>query len=170
MAGIIYDLIEVLDEQKECYEGLNTLAKYKEEAIVGKDLAFLQEVVGTEEQFIGRLQTLDGKREVLMKDIAMVTGMNFKEVTVSTIIQKIGEKSEVSQTLLALKGGIQEELATLKRQSDLNKELINHSLELVDFMINAIGSTRGYSHVGNYGKPGDDVALQRQQSLFDTKR
>ena len=38
MAGIIYDLVDVLAEQKACYEGLITLATYKTEAVVEKNL------------------------------------------------------------------------------------------------------------------------------------
>ena len=170
MAGIVYELMDVLDAQVECYEGLNTLAKYKEQAIVEKNLQILEEVTGTEEQFVGRLGVLDKKREVLMKDIAMVTGMNSKEVTLTTIAAKLSAQEEVSSKLTSLRDKIKSELTTLKRQSDLNKELLNQSLEFVDFMINAIGSTKGYVHVGNYGKPGADQMVERQQSVFDHKQ
>ncbi|MBE6024481.1 MAG: flagellar protein FlgN, partial [Cellulosilyticum sp.] len=70
MAGIIYDLIDVLEEEKECYEGLNTLASYTEHAVVNKNIEFLQEVVKTEEEFTGRISNLEKKRESLMQDIA----------------------------------------------------------------------------------------------------
>ena len=158
MAGIVYELMDVLDAQVECYEGLNTLAKYKEQAIVEKNLQLLEEVTGTEEQFVGRLGVLDKKREVLMKDIAMVTGMNSKEVTLTTIAAKLSAQEEVSSKLTSLRDKIKSELTTLK------------SLEFVDFMINAIGSTKGYVHVGNYGKPGADQMVERQQSVFDHKQ
>ena len=36
MAGIIYDLAEVLEAQKECYEGLVVLAQYKTDAVTQK--------------------------------------------------------------------------------------------------------------------------------------
>lgn len=170
MAGIVYDLIDVLDEQKECYEGLNTLAKYKQEAVVNKDLKLLEEVVSTEEQFIGRLTSLDKKREVLMKDISFVTGMKYVDITVTKVIEKIGEQNDASQKLIILRDEIKIQLETLKKQSEVNKQLLSHSLELVDFMINAVGSTKGYRHVGNYGKPGSDVNVERQQSLFDYKQ
>lgn len=170
MAGIIYELMDVLDAQVECYEGLNTLAKYKEQAVIEKNLQLLEEVTGTEEQFIGRLSILDKKREVLMKDIGIVTGINYKEITLTTIAAKLGEQHEVSGKLISLRDKIKEEITSLKRQSDLNKELLNQSLEFVDFMINAIGATKGYTHVGNYGKPGADQMLERQQSIFDHKQ
>ena len=170
MAGIIYELIDVLEEQKECYEGLNTLASYTENAVVNKNIEFLQEVVKTEEEFIGRVGILEKKRESLMQDIAIVTGMKYPNVTVTTIIEKIGPDTEIGLKLIKLRDETKEQLENLKRQSDLNKQLLTDSLELVDFMVNALGSTQGYSHVGNYNRPGEDMAIQRQQSIFDKKQ
>lgn len=170
MAGIIYDLIEVLEQEKECYEGIDTLSDYTQIAVVNKNIEFLQEVVKTEETFIGRLSLLEKKRESVMKDIAIVTGMNFRNITVAAIIEKIGKDTEVGQKLSVLREEIRTQLDEIKAKSELNKQLLKDSLELVDFTINAIGSMKGFSHVGSYSKPGEDMALQRQQSLFDKKQ
>ena len=170
MAGIIYELMEVLEEQKECYEGLNQLAKYKEQAVVNKEIDLLEQVTHTEEQFIGRLSILDKKREGLMKDISIVTGMNYKEITLTAIAEKLQGQQEVTDQLLALRDEIKSQLDELKRQSELNKEIINQSLEFVDFMVNAISGMKSYSPPVNYGKPGDEESLQRQGSTFDHKQ
>lgn len=170
MAGIIYELIEVLEEQKECYEGLYTLAKYKQDAVVAKDLVLLEEIVATEEQFVGRVSTLDKKREVLLKDISIVTGMDYNKLNVSNIVEKLGAENEVSQKLLVVKDELRLLIEKLKKQNELNTALINQSLELVDFTINAIGSTKGYVHVGSYNRPGEDLKTERQQSFFDKKQ
>lgn len=170
MAGIIYELAEVLEQEKECYEGIGTLAAYTETAIVNKNIEFLQEVVKTEEEFIGRLSILEKKRDSLMKDIAIVTGMNPQNITVAAIIEKIGKDTEIGQKLTVLRGEIRNQLDEIKAKSELNKQLLTDSLELVDFTVNAIGSTKGYSHVGNYGRPGEDMTVQRQHSLFDKKQ
>lgn len=170
MAGIIYELIEVLEQEKECYEGIETLAAYTETAVVNKNIEFLQEVVKTEEEFIGRLNILEKKRDSLMKDIAIVTGMKHQNVTVAAIIEKIGKDTEVGQKLTVLREEIRAQLDEIKAKSELNKQLLTDSLELVDFTVNAIGSTKGYSHVGNYNRPGEDMTIQRQQSLFDKKQ
>lgn len=170
MAGIIYELIDVLDEERECYEGLNTLASYTENAVINKNIEFLQEVVNTEEQFIGRITSLEKKRESLMQDIAIVTGMKYDNITVTSIIEKVGPDTEVGQKLIKLRDETRVELEKLKSQSKLNKQLLTDSLELVDFMVNAISATQGYSHVGNYNRPGEDMAMQRQHSIFDKKQ
>lgn len=170
MAGIVYELIEVLEGQIECYEGLYTLAKYKQDAVVGKDLALLQEIVTREEEFVGRVSSLDKKREVLLKDISIVTGMDYNKLNVSSIVTKLGTKNETSQKLLKIKDELSKLIQNLKKQNELNTILINQSLELVDFTINAIGSTKGYTHVGSYAKPGEDPKSERQQSFFDKKQ
>ncbi len=170
MAGIIYELIEVLEGQQECYEGLLTLAKYKQDAVVSKNLELLQEIVTTEEQFVGRVNILDKKREVLLKDIAIVTGMDYNKLNVSSIIEKLGSENETSQKLLKIKEDLMAIIEELRKQNELNTMLIDQSLEFVDFTLNAIGSTKGFTHVGSYNRPGVDPSLERQQSFFDKKQ
>lgn len=178
MAGIAYELIDILKKQKECYEGLITLAEYKKNAIVNKNIEFLQEVVKTEEQFVGRLDSLDNKRDSLMKDIAIVIGMDYKRITVTAIINKLGEENDAAKELIVLRNETKELLEQLKKQSEVNKYLLKQSLEIVDFMINAVGSTKGYVHTGNYsnlnGKFNNDgeeiMDMQREQSIFDQKQ
>lgn len=170
MAGIVYELIDVLEEEKECYEGLKTLAIYTENAVVNKNIEFLQEVVKTEEAFIGRVGILEKKRESLMKDIAIVTGMKYEDLTITKIVNKIGTDNQAAVSLIKLRDEIKSNLEELKKQSEINKLLLKDSLELVDFMVNAIGATKGYNHVGNYNRPGKEPEAIRQQSLFDKKQ
>ena len=178
MAGIVYELIDVLNKQKECYEGLITLAEYTKNAIVNKNIEFLQEVVQTEEQFVGRLSGLDKKRDSLMKDIAIVIGMDYKKITITAIIQKLGEENDAAKELTVLRKETKEFLEQLRKQSEVNKYLLNQSLEMVDFMINAVGSTKGYVHTGNYSSlhgnlnsDNEDIMdMQRAQSIFDQKQ
>ena len=170
MAGIIYELIEVLEEQSECYEGLNTLAKYKEQAIVDKQIELLEKVTTTEEEFMGRLTNLDKKRETFMKDISLVLGMNFKEVTITTIASKMQNQEDVYSRLINIRDSIKEELDALKKQSELNKELINQSLEFVDFMVNAIGGINDGVIATNYEKNGNNEVASARISTFDYKQ
>lgn len=171
MAGIVYELIEVLEEQKECYEGLITLATYTEHAIINKNISFLQEVVATQETFIGRLSQLDKKRESLMKDVSIVLGVPYTQMSVTKIIKGLGENSEVGQQLVDLRKDIKEQMTLLRRKNTLNKQLLMDSLELVNFMVNAIGSTKGCSHVGNYGRSHEGgIQVERQSHLFDQRQ
>ena len=167
MAGIIYELVDVLEEEKECYEGLNQLADYTKTAVVNKNIEFLKEVIETEEQFVGRLNLLGKKRESLMNDIAIVTGTRSKGITITLIIEKIGKDTEMGIKLAELRDSIKGLLGEIKEKSDFNKQLLSDSLEIVDFMVNAIRGTKGYVQVGNYSKAGEELNVERQQRIFD---
>lgn len=167
MAGIIYELVDVLEEEKECYEGLNQLADYTKTAVVNKNIEFLKEVIETEEQFVGRLNLLGKKRESLMNDIAIVTGTRSKGITITLIIEKIGKDTEMGIKLAELRDNIKSLLGEIKGKSDFNKQLLSDSLEIVDFMVNAIRGTKGYVQVGNYSKAGEELNVERQQRIFD---
>lgn len=169
MAGIIYDLVDVLEKQKECYEGLLTLATYKAEAVTQKELEFLTQVVEREEEFIGRGNLLDKKREGIIKDIAIVTSMDYKTMTVTKLVEKLGSEIDVTEKLLELRADILNLIDQLKRQNELNSTLLRQSLEFVDFTVNAIQSTQIIAPNANYSRPGEKKSLETK-SFFDTKQ
>ncbi|MGL4346199.1 MAG: flagellar protein FlgN [Cellulosilyticaceae bacterium] len=169
MAGIIYDLEEVLQEQKLCYEGLYTLATYKTEAVMHKQLELLEQIVNKEEEFIGRMNYLEKKRESILKDIALVTGLPYQTLTITDLVRKMGKETEISEKLLDVRTQILEHIEKLKLQNDLNKQLIEQSLEYVNFTVNAIQTTQ-LSHIpSGYGKPGQPQTIDTR-SFFDSKQ
>lgn len=169
MAGIIYDLKDVLEEQKECYEGLCALANYKTEAVINKDVEFLTEVIEREEEFVGRLRVLDSQRESLMNDIALVTGLDYATLTLTKIIEKVGAELEVSKALVECREAILKLMDELKSQNEINKQILEQSLEFVEFTLNAIKSTQYTETSINYVKPGMSQELQ-SISTFDKRQ
>ncbi len=169
MAGIVYELIDTLEEERDCYDGLCILAKYKEEAIVNKQIDFLQEVVKREEEFAGRVSLLEKRRDALLNDIAIVTGVSPKEINVTKLINKLGVDNDASKRLLVLREQLLEKIGSLKKQNELNAMLIEHSLELVNFTIKAIESTRMQIPATSYSKDGDNLGTTNH-SFFDKKQ
>lgn len=169
MAGIIYELIDILNYQKECFDGLYTLAQYKEQAIIQKDLELITEIVKKEEEFIGRVNNLDKKREGLLKDIAIVIRISPKDIRLSDIIDKIGKDNEAAQKLSLLRQELIDKTEKLKKQNEINSMLINQSLEFVNFTINALEGLRGNVQAGGYGKPGENISVE-SRSFFDKKQ
>lgn len=169
MAGIIYELIDILNYQKECFDGLYTLAQYKEQAIVQKDLELLTEIVHKEEEFIGRVNNLEKKRESLLNDIAIVIRINPKDIKLSDIIAKLGNDNETAEKLSLLRKELIEKTEKLKKQNEINTTLINQSLEFVNFTINALEGLRGNMPVTGYGKPGENLNVE-SRSFFDKKQ
>lgn len=167
MAGIAHELVNVLSEQKECYQGLYTLATYKAKAVVEKDIDFLKDVVKREEEFIGRSNILNKKREEIFKDIALVTGLSEKDLTVTAIINKMGKELEISKQLIKLREEILEVLGNVKKQNDHNKILLSQSIEFVEFSLNAIQTTRLSGIEAVYQKPGGYQAQTDSKRVFD---
>ncbi len=169
MAGIIYELIDILNYQKECFDGLYTLAQYKEQAIIQKDLELITEIVKKEEEFIGRVNNLDKKRESMLKDIAIVIRINPNKIKLSDIIEKIGKDNEAAVSLSLLREELIDKTEKLKQQNEMNSLLINQSLEFVNFTINALEGLRGHIPASGYGKPGDNMSGE-SKSFFDKKQ
>ncbi|OOB80168.1 MAG: hypothetical protein BEN19_06315 [Epulopiscium sp. Nuni2H_MBin003] len=166
MAGIAYDLLNVLSEQKECYEGLYTLATYKAQAVVEKDIDFLKEIVKREEEFVGRTSILNRKRIEVFRDIAIVTGLSEKNLTVSSIVDKMGVELEISQKLMKVREEILEVLDRVKQENENNKILLAHSMEFVDYTLNAIQTTRLAGIEVGYSKPGYQAETDSRR-VFD---
>ena len=169
MAGIIFDLAEVLTDQKTCYEGLLTLANYKEEAVKDKNLDVLSQVVQREEEFIGRVSLLDRKRESIIKDVALVMGMDARSLTLTQLIHKLNNQAEITQQLTILREDILTLMEQLKKQNTLNTTLLQQSLELVNFTVNALQSTQVAAPHANYSRPGQAETLETR-SFFDIKQ
>lgn len=169
MAGIIDNLVDVLEQEKECYEGLLTLSNYKTEAVTNKELQLISEIVEREEAFIGRVNLLEKRRESLLKDIALVTGMDYKSITVTKLVTKLGEQVDVTKRMIDLRETILKIIDQLKIQNEINVKLLEQSLEIVNFTVNALQSTQVITPNVNYGRPGEEQTLETR-SFFDTKQ
>ena len=168
MAGLIHELIEILGEQKECYAGLLTLAQYKTDSIVNREMEFLEEVLGREQEFIGRSSRLEKNREVILKDISSVLNMNLKELTISSLIVKLDKTPDEQEKLRQLRQDLLEIVEAIKQHNMTNEGLLNQSLEFINFTLHAIQSMNSQPSSG-YQSKGDDVD-QQSKSFFDTKQ
>ena len=166
MAGIIYDLVDILEQQKECYEGLLTLAVLKENVLIENDLSAINSVAERESQFLGRSNLLDKRRESLMGDICIILSVD-KKSTLLDIANSLKNNVDVAEQLKQLRVDILEIIEKINKQNSINKTLIDHSLELTEFTINAIqGAMVGIQDTTYTG-----VAKkyeQTQRSFFDT--
>lgn len=168
MAGLIHDLIEVLVDQKECYAGLLTLAKYKTDSIVNREMETLQEVLKREQEFVGRSARLEKSREEILKDISNVLNVNLQELTISSLVLKLNKTPEEQVKLRKLRNELLNIIEEIKRQNETNEGLLNQSLEFIDFTLHAIQSMNSQPSSG-YEDKGDDVG-QESISFFDAKQ
>ena len=168
MAGLIHDLITVLEHQKECYEGLLTLAQYKTDSIINREMEFLEQVLKREQEFMGRSARLEKNRETILKDISNVLNINLKSLTISTLITKLENTPDEQEILKQIREDLLKIVAEIKVHNDTNEGLIQQSLGFIDFTLNALQSMNTHPSTG-YQEKGDG-SKQQSISFFDTKQ
>ncbi|HHX62624.1 MAG TPA: flagellar protein FlgN [Epulopiscium sp.] len=168
MAGLIHDLITILDQQKECYEGLLTLARYKTDSIVNREMELLEEVLKREQEFIGRSARLEKNREMILKDISSVLNTNLKELTISRLITMLDKTPDEQGELRQVREDLLRIVEELKNHNKTNEGLLQQSMEFINFTLNALQSRNTYSP-GSYQNKGDE-SEQESVSFFDTKQ
>lgn len=168
MAGLIHELLDVLEQQKECYEGLLTLAKYKTDSIVDRQMEMLEEVLKREQEFIGRTARLEKSRETILGDISTVLNIRPNELTVSKLITKLDKTPEEQSKLSLLRKDLLEITQELKIQNTTNEALLKQSIDFIEFTLNALQSMHSHSSSG-YQSKGDE-SEQPSVSFFDTKQ
>lgn len=139
MASLIHELIDTLNEQNNIYESLLDVASKKKVTIIQNDVPTLQQFIKDENLLIGRNQRLEKKRLELFYDIATVLGKPLN-ITLKQIIEAIKDK-EGEKELIQIREKMLQTLPKLKAINDQNQELLQMSMDFVDFSINVIRSS-----------------------------
>ncbi|NMA85454.1 MAG: flagellar protein FlgN [Epulopiscium sp.] len=169
MASLIHELITVLEEEKNCYEEILSTSEQKTNYIVEGDMPSLQALTTTEQSLAGKAFRLDKKREEIIADMAIVLGQDPKTLQLSFLIKKMNNMPTEQQQLQTLQQALTELVEQLKQVNELNKQLLEQSLDFIDFTVRALQSQ--YSGVGPslYESKGQE-ADYRGQHFFDRKQ
>jgi len=140
MAGLIGQLIEVLNGQVENYDALLVLSERKKSAVISNDAESLQKITADENFIVGRLQRLEKNRAATMKDIGVVLNVPGDGLTLTQLCGLIQNQAE-HEPLSNLVAGIKTKLDELKSINAQNKALIENSLEYINYSVNVIHSS-----------------------------
>lgn len=165
MASLIEELIETLEEQNKIYENLLEIASKKKVAIIENNIPNLQEIVAQENTIVGRNLRLDKKRSELFDDMGIV--LNKKNANLSDIIEAIkGQEGEKS--LIKIKEKAEDILPKLKNLNDQNQELIQMSMDYVEYSMNLIrgGATGKPTY---YDSAGNEINVS-DKKMFDARQ
>ncbi len=171
MAGLIDSLVDIMAKENEIYKELIPIADEKTRVIIRNDLEALQKITDKEQIVIEQINALERKREEVIVNIGTVISRNPGSLNMKALI-KIMEKQPNEQKRLAL---IHDELqSTVKRLSAINsrnKILIKQSLEMIDFNMNLIQSTRMAPGVNNYTRGASQEMMPAARTgMFDAKQ
>ena len=164
MASLIEELIGVLEEELEIYDQLVPVAREKTQVIVKNDIPALQEITAREQGAVDRITALEVKRNRIMKDIKTVLGTGEKELKLSDLIGLLKDDQKEKKTLSELHDKLKKTSNVLVEINNRNKVLIQQSLELIEFNLNFLQSTRMSPGSNTYTKN----ASQYDEKSFGT--
>ena len=170
MASLMEELISTLSQEKELYLALLPIAEEKTKAIVANNLEELQKITNREQETIDRVNALERKRGEVIENMGIVLGRKPQELTLTELI-RITEKQPKDQAILAeLKDGLGKTVKKLTELNERNRALIQQSLEMIEFNMNLLQSTRMVQG-NNYTRSAGESGLGATQTgMFDAKQ
>ena len=163
MASLINDLTEILQELDEVYSGLLALGAEKKENIIKDDLENLKRINLEESSLLGRGQRIDRKRIALVHDIAYVLAVPVENLTMTALAEKIKGQGE-HEPFVVVNKKLKATLEELEKMNHVNRALIEHAIDYVDYTFNAIQSTFGNEYA-SYPNQNEDTG----KSFYDIK-
>jgi flagellar biosynthesis/type III secretory pathway chaperone len=98
----------------------------------------------------------------------LVLNENKDTLTISKLLDKLKDTVQESKKLREIQQKIQALISELKRVNDQNRILLNQSIEMIDYTINAIQSKYSYT-TNDYSQRGQVQDLEGK-SFFDAKQ
>ena len=171
MASLIDELTEVLEKELDAYKQLLPITESKTQIIIKNDLQALSTITGEEQNITDGIMALEKKRQQVVSNIATVVNRPGAELKVSDIIKMIDKQPKERNRLSKVHDELKSTVTKLQRINEHNKVLIEQSLELIEFNMNFIQSTR-MSPGNNYNKAATSMVDVGNVStgMFDAKQ
>ncbi|MDR0273533.1 MAG: flagellar protein FlgN, partial [Clostridiales bacterium] len=131
VAGMIDQLVDVLKNQTERHNELYGLSLEEKDAIVKNDIESLQNLVKLKNMVISQNNRLEKQRISLVNDIAEVTGNKKDDISLADVIEILKEQPAEQEKIREAGTALRESVNKLKEVNDLNKSLLESSLEFV---------------------------------------
>ena len=170
MASLMEELISTLSQEKELYLALLPIAEEKTKAIVANNLDELQEITNREQTAVGKISALERKRDEVIANMGVVLGRKPQELTLAELIRITEKQPKDQATLAELKDALGTAVRKLANVNERNNVLIKHSLDMIQFNMNLLQSTRMVQG-NNYTKSaGESIPGAAQTGMFDAKQ
>lgn len=171
MASLIDELITILSKENKEYQDLVVLSKEKTNVIVKGNIEYLQKITEAEQNFIGKITKLEKERMENVEEIARVLCRDAKTLTVRDIIEVLKGQPEAKEKLAKVYDEIKNTISQLTALNEMNKNLIDQSLELIDFDLNLLQGAYMEPEVANYSKNAYSAGnADKPAGVFDAKQ
>lgn len=171
MASLIDELISTLRQEKELYESLLPIMAQKTQIIVKNDLDSLQNITGQEQLAVDRVNALEKKREEVISNIGTVISRDPATLTIRALIELLGNQPKEQSELALIHDELKKIVQRVVEINNHNKVLIEQSLEMIEFNMNFIQSTRMSPGNSNYTKGAASASTPiGGAGMFDAKQ
>lgn len=170
MASLVEELISVLEKECEIYDKLLPIAEKKTNVIIKNDLETLRSITEQEHEVVDKVSVLERKRERVIFDIATVLNQDKETLNLTKIVKLLEQQPKEQKKLEMLHAHLKRTVNRLMDINYQNKSLIEESLEMIEFNMNLIQSTRRLPG-NNYTKGARTIdAPSLQTGMFDAKQ
>jgi hypothetical protein len=171
VASLIDELISVLEEECDVYQQLIPIADEKTQVIVKNDLTSLQDITSKEQRAVGHINTLERKRDQIMNNIRTVINRKSGEFTLKTLIGLMEKQPKEQKALSIIHDNLKSNIQRLVEINNRNMSLIQQSLEMIEFNMNFIQSTRMSPGNNTYTKGASQYdAPASRTGMFDARQ
>lgn len=171
MASLIEELIDILEQEYEVYKQLLPIALEKTQVIVKNDLTSLQLITEKEQLSVDQINYLERRRETVMLNIRTVLNRKTKDFNLKALIELLDKQTKEQKALSILHDNLKSTIQRLVEVNNHNKSLIKQSLEMIEFNMNFIQSTRMSPGNNTYTKSASRYDAQlRGTGMFDAKQ
>ena len=172
MASLMENLIDVLGQESEEYEGLLALSQKKMRIIAGANLEDLQRITDDEQEVVGRLNRLEKRRIEVTADIANVLNKDVETMKLTNLIEMMSARPEDKAKLEEIHGRLRDVVREVQRTNEQNRELLEEAPELVNFEMNMLQAYKAAPETANYTRSAYNSGAQMgvDSGGFDAKQ
>ena len=172
MASLMEALIDNLEKENEAYKRLLKLSMDKTPVIISANLDELAKITDDEQSIVNQINALDRRRQENMNDIAYVINKDVNSLKVVDLIDILKGRPAEQNRLADIYDKLRDTLAQMKRVNEQNRQLIQDSLEMVQFDMNVLQAYRSAPETANYtsGAYSAGTYMGVEKGAFDAKQ
>lgn len=134
------------------YQRLIPISEQKTQALITEDLPRLQEITAQEQDMLDKAAAVGHRREEVLQNMGMVLNRDPRELNLTGLIALLAKQPQEQEKLAAMHDSLRMTMNRLVDVNEKNKSLIEASLEMIEFNMNFIQSTRMSPGNNNYDK------------------
>ena len=120
--------------------------------LIQNDLKKLKQITAQEQLLVDKVGIIGHRREEIIKNIGVVLNKKPEELNLTTLAGLLDKQPQEKEALTAIHDSLRIIMRRLVEVNERNKELIEDSLEMIEFQMNFIQSTRMSPGNNNYNR------------------